>query len=82
MIDIPTFSVNRPKRPFQSETNSVLDKQSDLYQKFLEKMQKLKTIGDDKLGKFKWEEGDDIPEEGNLSCFHYVLFIKPYNSFL
>ena len=64
MIDIPSFSVNTPNRPFDNATDSVLGKQSPLYQQFLQNMQNLKTIGEQKLGKFKWDEGDEIPEEG------------------
>lgn len=68
MKGLPNLSIQRPNKPFSAFKHDELKGTSDTFRGFMKVSEKLKCVGEQKLGPFIWQESDKIPEEGKF--FH------------
>jgi hypothetical protein len=67
MINLPNLSLQLPKKPKTEFELEELTESSEAFRKFIKTTETLKYIGDNKIGTFKWQENDSIPDEGKKS---------------
>jgi hypothetical protein len=64
MKGLPNLTIQRPNKPFESFKYEELQGTSQGFREFMKISEKLKCIGENKLGQFIWQESDSIPDEG------------------
>jgi hypothetical protein len=69
MIKLPHLTIERPNKPFDSFKYEELLGTSDTFREFMKVSEKLKCVGEHRLGPFEWQESDEIPEEGKIRLF-------------